>query len=95
MNRADQPTEINIGHDVAHRFKGFGDGWLVVKGHRKASGKLDQEAGKGDTTEAIEDIDMGRDVFAGNVFGKRPDFEAIVKPIVNFTHLIEKPRLLN
>ena len=35
---------------------------------------------------------MGGNVLASNVLGDRPDFKAIIKPIVNFTHVIEKPK---
>ena len=36
---------------------------------------------------------MGGNVLASNVLCDRPDFKAIVKPIVNFTHVIEKPKI--
>ena len=36
---------------------------------------------------------MKRNVLTTNILTERPDFKAIVKPIVNFTHVIKEPKI--
>lgn len=83
MHRADQPTEADIGHQILHRCVSFGDSWLVVKGHCKPACKLDEEAGQGDATQAVKDVDVWGDILCGDVISDRLDLKALVEPLVN------------
>lgn len=81
MDRANQPTEVHFVHDVAHGLEGFGNGWLIVKGHSKPSGELDQEADQRHSTQTIKDIDMGWNVLAADIICESLDLQPLVKPL--------------
>jgi len=83
MDRSNQPTEVDFGHDVLNGGVGFGDGGFVVERHQEASGELDQEADEGDPAQAVEDVDVGGDVLTGDVVLDRFYFQAFVKPLVD------------
>jgi hypothetical protein len=84
VDGANQPAKVDVRHQVLNGAKGFGDGGLVVEGHRKAGGELDDEASQGDPPQAVEDVDVGRDVLAGNVIGDRLHFQPFVEPLISF-----------
>jgi hypothetical protein len=54
---------------------------------------MNQKAGEGDAAQTVKNINVRRNVLTSNVLSERPDFKAIIKPIVNFTHVIEKPKI--
>ncbi len=74
VNGADQPAEVNFVHNVLNRVKGFGDGGPIVEGHSESSGELDQEADESDPAQAVKDVDVGGDVFGGDVVSDRLNF---------------------
>ena len=83
MHRANQPAKADIRHEVLDRGVGLSDGRLVIKRHREAARELDQEAGEGDSAQAIEDVDVRWDVFRRDVVRDRLDLEALIKPLIN------------
>jgi hypothetical protein len=86
VHRSDEPAKIHFRHDVAHGVKRLSYGGLVVKSHGKARCKLNQEAGEGDTAQAVKYIHMGRNVLAGNILYHSVHFQTLIKPFVDFTH---------
>ena len=83
MDRADQPTEADIRHQVLHRGVGLHHRRLVVEGHREASGELDQEADQRDAAEAIEDVDVRGHVLGRDVIDDGLDLQTFVEPVEN------------
>lgn len=86
MDGANEPAEVHFIHDVLHGGVRFSDGWLVVECHGKSSRELDKKARQSDSTQAVEDIDVGGDVLAGDVVSKRLNLQALLKPVVNISH---------
>jgi hypothetical protein len=84
MDGTNEPAKVNIGHEILNRIKSLCNGRLVIKGHGKPSGKLDNEAGEGNPPQTIEDIDMGRNVLTGNIIGKGLNFQSLIKPLIGF-----------
>ena len=83
VHRPDQPAKADVGHEVLDRGIGLSHRWLVIEGHRKPSGELDQEANQGDAAQAIKNVDVGWHVFGRDVVGNRLDLKALVEPVVN------------
>ena len=72
--QADEPAKVNVSHQILHRSKSVGDSRPIVKGHCKSSGKLDDEAHERNTAEAVENIDVGGNVFTRNIVGECLNF---------------------
>ena len=83
MHRADQPTEAHVSHEVLHGAVSLGDSGLVIEGHCKPSGELDQEADQRDATQAIKNVDVGGHVFAADVVSNVLNFKTFLEPVVD------------
>ena len=83
VDGADQPAKADVGHQVLHRGVGLSHGRLVIEGHREAGRELHQEADQGDAAQAIEDVDVGRDVLRRDVVNDVLDVQALVEPVVD------------
>ena len=83
MDGTDQPSKTDVCHEVLDRLVRLSNGWLVIEGHRKPSGELDQEANQRDAAQAIKDVDVGRDVFRADVVSDVLDFQSFLEPVIN------------
>ena len=83
MDRPDQPTEVDLSHDVIDRVKRLGHSGLVVKGHRKAGCKLDNEANQRDASQTVKNVDVRGNKLTGGVVHKGSQLQPLVKPVIN------------
>ena len=71
VDGANEPTKVDVRHQVLNRGKGVCYRWPVVEGHCESSCELDDEANECDTAKAVENIDVGRNVLAGDIVSER------------------------
>ena len=86
MHGADEPAEVHRVHQVLNGVEGLSHRGPVIKRHGKPRGELNQEAHKGDAAQAIEDIDVGRNILGGEVVCDLLDLQALLEPVVNLRH---------
>lgn len=84
VNGVNQLIKVDFIYDVLDRGEGFCDCGFVVEGYGEFSGKLDQEVGQGQVFQIVKNIDVGRNVFVGNVIGDGLYFQMIIELLKNF-----------